>query len=174
METEVRRVAVRLGKEYQQVLWAEIDNADEFRKLEDKELDGYKLIIKKVRKSKNMNSYMWVLCNQIALKMKPMTKEDVYRLAVRNVGKWVDVEVGCDEVEPLKRSWMQNGEGWFCEPLMMGKDKATIRCYIGSSTYDADELYRLTEYVVEEAKELGIDTATPSDLEHMKKLWGEM
>jgi hypothetical protein len=41
----------------------------------------------------------------------------------------------------------------------------------GSHTYDTKEMSRLIDGVVEAAKELGIETLTPEQLERMKAAW---
>lgn len=42
----------------------------------------------------------------------------------------------------------------------------------GSSEYDTVEMSHFIDRIVEEAKELGIETATPDELERMKQEWG--
>lgn len=42
----------------------------------------------------------------------------------------------------------------------------------GSSKYDTKEMARLIDGTVEDAKELGIETLPPEDLERMKAAWG--
>lgn len=44
--------------------------------------------------------------------------------------------------------------------------------YFGSSTYNTKEMSVLIDSIVCEAKELGIETATPEELERMKREWG--
>lgn len=49
------------------------------------------------------------------------------------------------------------------------------RVYIvmrGSHTYDTKEMARLIDGTVSEAKELGIETLPPDELEKMKSMWG--
>lgn len=41
----------------------------------------------------------------------------------------------------------------------------------GSHTYDTKEMSRLIDGTVEEAKELGIETLTPDQVERMKQAW---
>ena len=41
----------------------------------------------------------------------------------------------------------------------------------GSHTYDSGEMSILIDGVVQEAKQLGIETLTPNELERMKNLW---
>lgn len=58
---------------------------------EDKE---YTIKLDKVRKKRslNANGYMWELCEQIAGKLG-ITKEDVYRQAIKDVGVFQTVEI---------------------------------------------------------------------------------
>ena len=42
----------------------------------------------------------------------------------------------------------------------------------GSSEYDSAEMAHFIDRIVEEAQELGIETATPDELERMKQEWG--
>lgn len=45
------------------------------------------------------------------------------------------------------------------------------RVYRGSHTYSTEEMSILIDGVVQEAKEQGIETATPDEIERMKSLW---
>ena len=47
-----------------------------------------------------------------------------------------------------------------------------VFAYYGSSTYNTTEMSRLIDYVVDEAKELGIETLPPEQLNAMKESWG--
>ena len=42
----------------------------------------------------------------------------------------------------------------------------------GSHTYDTKEMSELIKGTVEEAKELGIETATPQEIKEMEERWG--
>ena len=53
------------------------------------------------------------------------------------------------------------------------EEKATFyRIYRGSHTYDTKEMSVLIDGTVAEAKELGIETATPAEIAEMKERWG--
>ena len=148
---------------------------DEFREVLGKDLTGYTLTLKKKRnKSRDMHNYMWALCDEIAKTKRgffSVTKEDVYRLAVREVGLWNDVKVPNESTEELISDWSRNGIGWFAETVFHGDKETTIRLYRGASVYGADELYRLTNHVVDMAKEVGIETITDTEMNRLKELW---
>lgn len=51
--------------------------------------------------------------------------------------------------------------------------KLTVyKIYRGSHTYDTKEMSVLIDGTVADAKELGIDTITPAELQEMKERWG--
>jgi len=136
----------------------------------------YNVQIEKYHESRslNSNSYMWILCDKIADKVNS-TKEEVYKKAVREVGVFEMLPIKNNALTEFKRRWASKGLGWFCEELRDSKlaGYTTVVAYFGSSTYNSKEMSRLLDYVVEEAKELGIDVRTEAQIEEMKRLWAE-
>lgn len=173
IETKVKSLTVSMNEIRGNAfvtLEVDIAHLDEFKKLEGI-LEGYTATLKKTRsKSLSANSYMWQLCDKIAKAIKT-TKEDIYRQAIRYVGKWTDVIIEGD-TEPFFASWTNNGEGWFCEVVTYFENATEIRAYIGSSVYNQEELSRLIDWVVEEAKAQNIETMTPAEIEQMMNAWG--
>lgn len=134
----------------------------------------YDLEIKKRREKRSLdaNDYMWVLADKIA-DVTNYTKEEVYRNAIRRVGVFQDVAVINAGAGSLIKSWGERGIGWFAEPFdskLEGCKK--VRLYFGSSTYDAKEMSRLVDDIVEEAKGLNIETKTPDEIARLKSMWG--
>lgn len=82
---------------------------------EDKE---YTIKLDKVRKKRslNANGYMWELCEQIAEKVG-ITKEFVYRKAIKDVGVFQTVEINEKAENTLKHSWSLHGIGWIAETV---------------------------------------------------------
>lgn len=150
-------------------------NADlnDVKALEGKELDGYVLTLKKKKnKSLTANAYMWQLAKKIAIKVG-ITEDDVYRKAVREVGAYIEMVVRSEETETASKLWEKNGIGWFAEPYHHGQGTTVLRFYQGSSVYDGEQMRRLIDYIVDEAKEQGIDTMTTTEKERLIQLWGE-
>lgn len=146
---------------------------DDFRALTDKPLTGYVLTLKKKNKrSLNANAYMWVLCDKIAQKIRA-TKQEVYIKAVREVGAFIDGVFNNSDVYGVMETWNANGIGWFCETLHSTDNVSSMRLYKGSSVYNGEEMSRLIDYIVDEAENLGIDTMTPDEIEHLKTIWGQ-
>lgn len=137
--------------------------------------DTYEVGIQKkrrVKRSLSANAYLWVLADQIACHIGS-TKEEVYKECVRKAGPMVILTTKKNAVEKLKSAWSGHGMGWFCEVLGDGVEPGMVDmvCYYGSSSYDSSEMARVVDYIVEEAKQCGIETATPKELESMKKEW---
>ena len=99
------------------------------------------------------NSYLWVLCDKVAKKINS-TKEEVYQNAVKSVGVYEDIAVVSMGADKFVRNWEDKGIGWFADNFGESKVKGAnrIRVYYGSSVYDQQEMSRLVDYVVEEAK----------------------
>ena len=130
--------------------------------------------IKTKRKNRSLdaNAYMWVLCDKIAAEVG-ITKEEVYREHIHNVGVFADIAIQTDRSNAFIEAFESNGTGWIAERQMDCKlpncDK--IRCYYGSSTYDSKQMSRLIDDLIDTAKELDIETLSPDELERMKEAW---
>ncbi|MCE5227910.1 MAG: recombination protein NinB [Porphyromonadaceae bacterium] len=163
-------------------LWVEIpkdmkNTVQEFiSSLTDKQYD---VVIKphKEKRSLDANSYMWVICDKIAKAMHDgkTTKEDIYREAIRQVGEWEDKPILNEDVEKHIKMWGMIGDGWFSEQRRESKLRGhkVVRDYYGSHIYDTQSMSVLVDYIVEQAKEMGIETMTPREIEELKRKWGE-
>ena len=174
IETKVKQCRIKLTPP---VVAFEVEKSvlSDFEPLMDKNIDGYILTLKKRKnKSRDMHNYMWALCDKIAQNMHDFriwTKEDIYRMAVREVGKWTDVKVPNEDTKDIISDWERNGTGWFAETVFRGSEETILRLYRGASVYDADAMYRLTNYVVDMAKEKKIETITDTEMKRLKELW---
>lgn len=152
------------------------DGAQEFIQTLDKPQD---VVIKPHRKKRpiDMNSYMWVICTEIARAMHDgkTTKEDIYREAIRQVGEWEDKPIPDEDVEKHIKMWGMIGDGWFSEERRESKLKwhKVVRDYYGSHIYDTKSMSVLVDYIVEQAKEMGVETMTPRQLQELLERWGE-
>lgn len=129
------------------------------------------------KRSNNANAYMWVLCDKIA-SILHATKEEVYRRAIRDVGVFSDVAVQAGEpCGALIEGWAARGVGYFSEMFdstltdKYDKPMKRVRLYKGSHTYDSKQMSRLVDWVVSEAKGLGIETMTENELKELKEKW---
>ena len=114
-----------------------------------------------------------MLCEKIAEKIKG-TAMGVYRKAIREVGIWRDFHnFGPATANTFRHAWEMLGIGWMTEQVDFEPDgdHVCIRAYYGSSTYNTQQMTRLIEHLVGDAKDLGIQTETPEEINNMLSLW---
>ena len=124
------------------------------------------------RRSLDANAYMWTLVDKIAQKTR-QKPADVYRHAIKEIpGNSTLVCVQNKAKDVLQQQWQSKGLGWQTDELPSKIEGCTnIVLYYGSSVYDATQMSLLIDSIVDEAKELGIETMTPFELEGMKAQW---
>lgn len=129
--------------------------------------------VKKDR-SLNANSYMWVLCERIADAVNS-TRKEIYCQAVRECGPYVDLRIDAKAVNAFRRVWHDRGIGWTTDLFDAVSTESgayvMVRAYYGSSTYDTKQMSRIIDFLVTEAKDLGLETMTPDELNHLKAEW---
>lgn len=131
---------------------------------------------KPVQRSKNANDYSWVLCQKIAKvlsKEYPISKDDVYVKTILESNYYVPQPIKDEALEKYQRIWEGKGLGWICQIARKShlEGFTTVRCYYGSSAYDTKEMSNHIDRLIEEAKELGIETKTPQELAALKEQW---
>lgn len=135
---------------------------------------------KKEKRSLNANAYYWVLADKIAQKIstsqdRPYTSKEVYREHIKDIGAYYLMPIKQNEVERFTRVWETNGIGWLAEDF--GRSKLDgyeiMKCYYGSSNYDTEQMSRLIELAVSDAKQLDIETMTPNEIAELLAFWGD-
>lgn len=150
------------------------DFRESYDELKDKELE---IEIKKAshRRSLDANNFFWHLCSEIAnktSKYSKVSKEDIYREAIRAKGEYEPLLLREDAVERFINRWADKGSGWFADVIDDYKERYKIvHAYYGSSTYDTVAMARIIDYVVLQADDLGIPTITPKELEKLLGRW---
>ena len=132
----------------------------------------YEIKVYKKKRSLDANSYCWVLCKKIADELR-VTKEEVYRKAINEVGKFEIIPIKDEAADTFINAWKSKGVGWICEVFNKSKIEGytNLIAYYGSSIYNSKEMSILIDSIVSEAKELNIETLTPNELERLKSLW---
>lgn len=129
--------------------------------------------VKREQRSHNANSYCWALCSKIAKAVRS-SKEEVYQEAIRSIGAFTPVPIKAKAVERYTEIWKAHGLGWVVED--MGDSKLPgykiLACYHGSSVYDSKEMSQLIDWLIDEAKNLGIDVISESDKALLMDYWG--
>lgn len=131
--------------------------------------------LKKYRKKRSLdaNAYCWVLCDKIAKQIGNITKEDVYKDAILNIGTFEPMIIEEKAYDNFKRIWERQGLGFLIQEVSR-KDKCIkVHCYYGSSTYDSKEMSLLINLIVQQAKEIGIETMPQQELESLLRSWGK-
>lgn len=125
------------------------------------------------KRSLNANAYCWQLIGKLADKLFPLTKTEIYRQYVRQIGPYKDFELTEDEAKTFRVVWENMGEGWPTEQVDFTPDgeRVIIRAYYGSSQYNTRQMSRLIDLVVQDCKEQGIETLTPQQLDALKEGW---
>lgn len=133
---------------------------------------------KRQKRSLNSNDYLWVLCSKISAEMAKEgcfeSKEEIYREAIKMCGVHDYIAVPEKAADRFIAEWGAKGIGWFAEKIDCCKiDGCTkIIVYYGSSTYDSAEMSRVIDYIVQECKNLGIETLPPEELARLCEEWG--
>ena len=135
--------------------------------------DCEKLSIKAVKyrkkRSLDANAYCWVLCTEIANAIG-VSKDDVYEEMIQKHGflyqdedGYVTITVKAEvDMSKISGHWrFYKGNGKFSSYMMIK----------GSSEYTTAEMAKFLDFLVWEAKERGIETATPDELERLKATW---
>jgi len=124
------------------------------------------------KRSLDANAYAWVLIDKIAAAIRE-DKVSVYRSAIREIGGNSQLVCVQDEhAEKLARVWSGNGIGWLAETMPSKLPGCTnVFLYYGSSVYDTAQMSLLIDNLIFEAKQLGIETLPPAELERMMSQW---
>ena len=160
-------LTVVVGKEYKNALQGQLEGIGDVLSVE----------IKKYRKERSLdaNSYFWVLVHKLS-EATGIFPEEIYYEAVKNVGGNCEViPLKNEAVETWCKNWSSSGLGWLTESL--GESKLSgytnIVNYYGSSTYDTAQMARLIDNIVQDCKAVGVDTATPEEIERLKVEWND-
>lgn len=126
------------------------------------------------RRSLDANAYAWVLIGKIA-EATGAAVQEVYRETVRSIGgNSYIVPIRADAAGRYKQIWSANGLGWLCDDLGACRHTpgyVNIQCYYGSSVYDTRQMSRLIDLLVQECRQLDIETLPPDKLAAMKEEW---
>ena len=120
----------------------------------------------KEKRSLNANNYAWKLITEIGNIMN-LSKEEVYLKMLENYGQSEMVSIISDV----------DVTGYFKYYKLAGSSELNNKVfnhyiiYKGTSEYNTKEMSIFIDGVVQEAKQLGIDTRTPEQIEELKELW---
>lgn len=123
------------------------------------------------KRSLTANAYCWTLIGKIA-EVVGNTKEEVYREYIRNKGIYQVVTLNSKAVKTFEKLWTEKGLGWICETAATKiEGLVDVTAYYGSSSYNKKQMANFIDYIVQEAKELGVETLPPAKIQELKDLW---
>lgn len=135
-------------------------NQDKTKKYEVKEY--------KEKRSLNSNNYAWKLITEIANVMR-LSKEEVYLEMLKAYGQSQMVSVLAEiDVSKYFKYYSEAGES-----ILNGKKFKHYKVYMGSSEMNTKQMSILIDGIVQEAKQLGIETLTPAEISRLKEEWGK-
>ena len=151
----------------------EVDSLDELRGMEDKEIT-LEVKISRNKRSLNANAYFHVLVGKIAEKLT-ISKAKAKNILLGKYGQREMVDDGPLIISILENVDMYEREDIHCIPVghgvVNGRDFTHWAIVRPSHEYDTKEMAALIDGTIEDAKELGIETITPAELERMKAAW---
>lgn len=131
------------------------------------------------RRSLDANGYAWALCGEIANVLR-ISKEEAYIERIGDYGQpriidgFADIAPYPEDVDMSKNNKV-NKQGVYYFPYARGViDDIPVIWWVtmrGSHDYDTREMSIFIDGIVEDAKELGIDTIPKVELDRLKEKW---
>lgn len=151
----------------------EVDALDELRGMEGKTLT-IEAKQKRDKRSLNANAYFHVLVGKIAEALE-ISKARAKNLMLGKYGQREILDDGPLMISVMSKVDMGEREDIHTQPIGYGTTNghdfthyAVIR---PSHEYDTQQMAKLIDGTVADAKELGIETMTPAELERIKAAW---
>ena len=123
----------------------------------------------KEKRSLSQNSYAWVLINEIANIVRK-SKEEVYFEMLKAYGQSQIVSI-LSTIDPQGyfKYYEKIGTG-----IVNNKEFTHYKIFKGSSEMDTKEMSILLDGIIEEAKNLDIETMTPAELAKLRQMEYDM
>lgn len=131
------------------------------------------------KRSLNANSYFHVLVGKMAAVLRTSITEVKNRM-IREYGafEYIDDQIPTFRMKAVYEDQMLLNESIHVKPIgrdyQDGCEWVRFAMMRGTHTYTTQEMARLIDGTVQEAKELGIETWTPAELERLKASWNSV
>lgn len=126
------------------------------------------------KRSLDANRYFWKLLSEYSEEKQVDTIEE-YKERVKRLGIFRQFRIEADNVNTFKKTWESQGIAWFCEindtEFFNRIEFKVINAYYGSSSFNARQMSRLINDLVEDCKEAEIGTKPKNEIESMLKEW---
>lgn len=126
----------------------------------------------RTKRSLDANAYCWQLMDKLACAIGS-TKEELYLRYVKECGPFKDFTMTEDEAKTFREAWGRLGTGWPTEQVDYAPDgeRVIVRAYYGSSTYNTKQMSRLIDSIIEDCRNVGVETLTPDKIDLLKEEW---
>ena len=124
--------------------------------------------VKRKKRSKNSNSYFWELLQQLCLEMNLDVIQE-YKKRVKELGIFKQWELDTINVPTFEKIWQDRGIAWFTEKVEEIGNKTIINAYYGSSSYNSKQMSKLIDSLVQDCKQIGIQTLDEMEIEELIK-----
>lgn len=128
----------------------------------------YQIEKEKKLRSLNSNSYLWLLCSEIA-NVIGSDKDSVYLEMLERYGVFTHIVVKPNVVDKVAEQFKLVRE--LGEVTINGTKGIHLQVYYGSHTYDTKEMSNLLNGVVSEAQFLGIQTLEDIEINRLIREW---
>lgn len=125
----------------------------------------YEAVLKEHRKKRSLdaNAKLWALLNELSVLLH-LPPEEIYQGYIPDVGgNYKIIPVKPEEIPEWEKDWCRGHIGRMVDDMgpCMSKDLAgyhNLKLYRGSSEYDSATFSRLLELVLQDCRQLGIET----------------
>ena len=142
-----------IGSPIEIIQW--LYNQEKNKKFEIKE--------KREKRSLSQNSYAWELITKIGNVLRK-SKEEIYLQMLEDYGQSILI--------PVQKGEKPNGYFKYYKyetsSILNGKEADWYKIYKGSSEFDSKEMTILIDGIIQECKQLGIETLTPDEISKLK------
>ena len=160
------------NRDGEQIISFLLSPGEDFRYSYD-DLNGKELNIEvkeyRKKRSLNANNYAWELITKLADKLR-ISKEETYFKMLKDYGQSAMISVFSSvDIERYGLKYYEKAG----ESVLNGKEYTHYKVYKGSSEFDTREMSIFIDGIVEECKNVGIETMTPNEIAKMEALWRE-
>ena len=122
--------------------------------------------VKRKKRSKNSNSYYWSLLTQLCQEMNIDLIEE-YKRRVKELGICKTIEIDTKDMPFFNHLWNDRGCAWFTEKVEEIGNKTILNAYYGSSSYNSKQMSRLLDNLIQDCKEVGIQTLDELEIQEL-------
>lgn len=126
------------------------------------------------KRSINANNYFWKLLSEYSEEKNVDTIEE-YKERVKRLGIFRRFRIEDKDKKTFEIMWQDKGIAWFCETAdteYIGDiEFKIINAYYGSSSFNSKQMSRLINDLVEDCKEVGIETKSDAEIKSLLESW---